>query len=58
MGVPSNCLQSANINKSCKNGKTYKSLYFKYKLPAHVEIDEIEQTNIGEPCDGNTEINN
>lgn len=31
MGKPINFLQSVNINKSCKTGKPYKNLYFKFK---------------------------
>lgn len=56
-GMPVNYLQTVNINKSCKNGKTYKGLYFKHKSPDQEGISDSEQTNIGELCDGNTEIN-
>lgn len=31
MGKPINLLQSVNINKSCKTGKPYKGLYFKFQ---------------------------
>lgn len=47
-GIPIKVLQSANINKSCKNNKKYKNLYFKYFVPDQEEILELESSNIGE----------
>lgn len=44
MGIPANVLQSVNINKVCKNGKTYKNLYFKYVEPTHEGIHDVHQS--------------
>ena len=48
MGVPVKCLQSVNINKVCKSGKTYKNLYFKYEEPAQEVILDVELGKNGE----------
>ena len=57
MGIPKKMLQSVNINKSCKTGKPYKNLYFKYCPTNEQSLDE--SLNIGEALtcndDGNTE---
>lgn len=57
MGIPKKMLQSVNINKSCKTGKSYKNLYFKYCPTNEQSLDE--SLNIGEALtcndDGNTE---
>jgi len=38
-------LFSVNINKSCKTGKPYKGLYFKYSnRNAHDKLDELLET--------------
>lgn len=41
MGVPYKKLMSCNINKSCKTGKPYKNLIFKY---AELKSDELLET--------------
>lgn len=41
LGVPYKMLMSCNINKSCKTGKTYKGLIFKY---AELKLDELLET--------------
>ena len=48
MGIPVKFLQSVNINKACKTGKTYKNLYFKYKEPAQKVISDVELGKNGE----------
>lgn len=58
MGVPSNVLQSVNINKVCKTQKTYKNLYFKYVVPVQEGIVEQDWSKSEEACDGNTEVSN
>jgi group I intron endonuclease len=41
LGIPYKMLMSCNINKSCKTGKTYKGLIFKY---AELKLDELLET--------------
>lgn len=48
MGKPIKMLMSCNINKSCKTGKPYKGLFFKY---AEYKLDEFSET----PEEDNTE---
>ena len=48
MGVPIKMLNSGNVGKSCKNGKLYKGLYFKY---AEYKSGELS----GTPEEDNTE---
>lgn len=41
MNVPINMLQAVSINKSCRTGKPYKNLIFKY---AELKLDELLET--------------
>lgn len=55
MGVPLMRLQSVNINKAIKNGKTYKGLYF-FNKPLHPGMDDANEPKSVEVWDDNTEV--
>ena len=55
MGVPVKKLQSVNINKAAKTGKTYKNLYFSYQ-PLHLGIDDVNEPKSVKCWNANTEV--
>ena len=54
-GIPVNYLQSVNINKAAKTGKTYKGLYFSYQ-PLHLGIDDVNEPKSVKVWNDNTEV--
>lgn len=56
MGKPIKFLQSCNINRSIKTGKSYKGLYFTNQ-PLHLGIDDKNEPKSVKVCDDNTEVN-
>lgn len=55
MGVPVKKLQSANINKAAKTGKTYKNLYFFYQ-PLHPGMDDVNEPKSVKSWNANAEV--
>lgn len=55
MGIPLKLLQSVNINKAIKTGKTYKGLYF-YSQPLHPGMDDVNEPKSVKVWDDNTEV--
>lgn len=51
-----NRLQSCNINRAIKTGKTYKGLYFRNK-PLHQGIDDVNEPKSVKNWNVNTEVN-
>lgn len=51
-----NKLQSCNINRAVKTGKTYKGLYFRNK-PLHQGIDDVNEPKSVKNWNVNTEVN-
>lgn len=55
MNIPLSYLQSVNINKAIKTGKTYKGLYF-FNKPLHPGMDDVNEPKSVNVWNDNTEV--
>lgn len=55
MGIPVKKLQSVNINKAARTGKTYKNLYFFYQ-PLHPGMDDVNEPKSVKSWNANAEV--